>query len=338
MKKTIGIDLGTTMTRFCRKGHGVLLREPSFVAVDAHTYKILAVGTEAKNLTGRTPGDMTSFHPLKNGVIADFDAASTMLRLLAAQSVGSLSGARVIIAFPVGTSEVEKRAVEEIVLEAGASGVALVEGPIAAALGAGLPITAPRGNMVVNLGGGITEAAVISLGSIVLSDTLRVGGNDLDEAIFSHLKYNHNILIGKMTAEELKISSVSAHPGLVKGEAEIRGRNLISGLPAVLTVSSAELTEAVSEPVEHLIELIRQTLEKTPPELAGDICESGITLTGGGALLSGFADLLNERTGVQIHVAPAATDCVIGGIGVLLENENAGGFLAFRSKQKHSFL
>ncbi len=341
MKRSIGIDLGTSNTRLYLKGKGIVLREPSYVAIDTHSYKVLAAGKEAYDMIGRTPGDMATFRPLREGVIADFDVAVTMLRLFIEKAVGSLSlnQCRTILSVPEGVTEVEKRAVEEAALEAGAVSVALIESPVAAALGAGLPITEARGNMVVDMGGGITEAAVISMGNIVLSDSLRIGGSQLDDAIFTYIKYNRNILIGEQAAEELKIENGSVFEGRSKDDADIRGRNLISGLPAVSRITSDELREAMSEQVDRMAEGICRVLEQTPPELASDIYDGGITLVGGGAMLCGFSDLLNKRTGIRIHVAPAAADCIANGIGTLLDNESAGNsLLSFRSRPRRSFL
>jgi len=341
MKRSIGIDLGTTNTRLYVKGKGIVLREPSYVAIDTHSYRVLAAGKEAYDMIGRTPGDMAAFRPLREGVIADFDVAVTMLRMFIEKAVGSLSlnQCRAILSVPEGVTEVEKRAVEEAALEAGAVSVALIESPVAAALGAGLPITEARGNMVVDMGGGITEAAVISMGSTVLSDSIRIGGSLLDDAIFTYIKYNRNILIGEQAAEELKINHGSVFDGKEREDADIRGRNLISGLPAVSKITSDELREAMSEQVERLSEGICGILEKTPPELASDIYDGGITLVGGGSLLCGFADLLNKKTGIRVHIAPTAGDCVVNGIGTLLDNESAGStFLSFRSRPRRSFL
>lgn len=336
IKKTIGIDLGTATTLIYQKNKGIVLREPSFVTVDTHTYKVLAAGQEAKDMIGKTPGDITSFRPLKDGVIADFDVAVTMLKMFMTKAAGNLkfNPCRVIICVPDGITEVEKRAVESASLEAGAASVALVEVPIAAAVGAGIPVGEAKGSMVVDIGGGRTEVAVISLGSIVLSESIRIGGNKLDSAIADYVKHSYNILIGESAAEELKIQIGTVHKEKDRGECDLRGRNLISGLPAVTKIQSSELREAIAENVDHIIDCICLTLEKTPPELAGDIYDGGITLTGGGALLGGIGDLLNERTGVRINIAPNAPDCVANGIGVLIEsNEILTDFVSFKPRK-----
>ncbi len=333
MKKNVGIDIGTCNTRIYVKGRGIMLDEPSYVAVDSHTYKVLAAGKEAKDQTGRTPGDRTTFRPLKNGVIADYDAAVSMLRAFLEKT--SLIGCRAVVAIPSGVSEVERRAVEDALLEAGASSIAPVDMTLAAATGAGLPFLEARGSMVVHMGGGITEAAVIALGTVLVSETLREGGGEVDNAVFSFIKYNLNVLIGEQAAEEMKKTGVSVYGKLDKKDAELRGRNLISGLPAVSTVSCSDLREAVSEQTSHFLSLVRRVLEKTPPEPSGDIYRGGITLTGGGALLGGFASLLNEATGVRVNVAPRPSDCVINGLGELIDRED---LLSFRAKTRASFL
>lgn len=297
---------------------------------------MLAAGKDAKDMIGKTPGAISSFRPLRDGVIADFDVAVTMLRMFMTKAAGNLkfNPCRAIICVPDGVTEVERRAVESASLEAGAVSVAPVDEPIAAAVGAGIPIGEARGSMIVDIGGGTTEVAVISLGSIVLSESIRIGGNKLDSAITDYVKHSYNILIGESAAEELKIQIGTVHKDKDRGERDLRGRNLISGLPAVTKIHSSELREAMEENVEHIIDCVCSTLEKTPPELAGDIYDGGITLTGGGALLGGIGDLLNERTGVRINIAPNAPDCAANGLGVIIESsEDLSDFVSFKPRK-----
>ncbi|MBR5365544.1 MAG: rod shape-determining protein [Clostridia bacterium] len=331
--KTIGIDLGTANTLIYVKGRGIILREPSVVAVESKTKKVVAVGNEAKLMLGKTPGSITAMHPLKDGVIAEFDGTAAMLNHYFKKVSGStiFSHPRVMICIPYGVTEVERRAVEDVALAAGAQSVALVEEPKAAALGSGLRVDDPRGSMIVDIGGGTTEVAVLSLGGIVLSKSLRTAGAELDEAITSYIKRKYNILIGETTAELLKKRIGSAHPATDRGAMEVRGRNLLSGLPAVVTIRSGEVREAMQNEVQQIVEVIRNTLENTPPELASDIYDTGIMLSGGGALLAGIDLLISRVTGIRTVVAKNPIDCVAVGIGRYIENGETGG-LNYRNK------
>ena len=320
--KNIGIDLGTANTIVYLKGKGIVLREPSVVAVDQRGKNVVAVGNEAKLMLGKTPGSITAMRPLKNGVIAEFDATAAMLRHFFKKVSGNtiMSRPKVIICIPYGVTEVEKRAVEDVTLEAGAQSVALIEEPVAAAIGSGLRVEDARGSMIVDIGGGTTEVAVLSLGGIVLSTSLRVAGDELDDAISSYIKRKYNILIGDVTAETLKKRIGSVHPSFDKGVMEIRGRNLLNGLPAVINVTSAEIRESMADEIRNIIDSIRTTLENTPPELSSDIYDSGIVLSGGGALLPGLDLLVSRITGIRTVVAKHPLDCVAIGIGRVIES------------------
>ena len=320
--KSIGIDLGTANTIVYLKGKGIVLREPSVVAIDQRAKHVVAVGSEAKLMLGKTPGSITALRPLKDGVIAEFDATAAMLRHFFKKVSGNtiMSRPKVIICIPYGVTEVEKRAVEDVTLEAGAQSVALIEEPVAAAIGGGLRVEDARGSMIVDIGGGTTEVAVLSLGGIVLSTSLRVAGDELDDAISSYIKRKYNILIGDVTAEGLKKKIGSVHPTNDRGMMEIRGRNLLNGLPAIINVTSAEIREAMSDEIHNIIESIRTTLENTPPELSSDIYDSGIMLSGGGALLPGLDMLISRITGIRTVVAKNPLDCVAIGIGRVIES------------------
>ncbi len=319
--KNIGIDLGTANTLVYVKGRGIVLREPSVVAVEAKSRKVVAVGNEAKLMLGKTPGTITAVRPLKDGVIAEFDVTASMLHHYFKKVSGNtlLSRPKVIICIPDGVTEVEKRAVQDVTIEAGAQSVALIEEPYLAAVGSGLRVKDARGSMIVDIGGGTTEVAVLSLGGIVLSSSLRVAGDELDESIVSYIKRKYNVLIGDTTAELLKKRIGSAHPSTDHGYMEIRGRNLISGLPAILTVTSAEIREAMYDDIEHIVDSIRNTLENTPPELSSDIYDTGIMLSGGGAMLAGFDLLLQRVTGIRTIIAKNPLDCVALGIGRIMD-------------------
>ncbi len=322
MGRSIGIDLGTANTIVYVKGKGIVLREPSVVAIEERSKKVVAVGNEAKLMLGKTPGSIVAMRPLQDGVIAEFDFTTAMLRDFFKKAAGAslFSGPRVVVCVPYGVTEVEKRAVEDVTLEAGAQKVALIEEPIAAAIGSGLRVEDARGSMIVDIGGGTTEVAVLSLGGIVLSKSLRIAGDELDEAIVNYIKKKHNILIGEVTAEMLKKKIGSVHPAVDRGYMEIQGRNLLNGLPAIINVSSAEIREAMHEQIVHIIEAIRSTLENTPPELAADIYDNGIMLAGGGALLGGLDALISYVTGVKVTIAKNPLDCVAIGIGHVLES------------------
>lgn len=320
--KDIGIDLGTANTLVFMKGKGIVMREPSVVAVDVRSDTVLAVGSQAKEMIGRTPGSIVAVRPLKDGVIADFDITATMLKHFIRKAVKAslFSKPRVVVCIPSGVTEVERRAVEDAARQAGAAEVDLIEEPMAAAIGAGLPVAEPTGSMVVDIGGGTSEVAVISLGGIVTSTSLRVAGDALDNAIVNYIKREFNLAIGDRTAEEIKITIGSAYPLEQEEKMEIRGRDLLSGLPKTIEVNSVHVREALSEPVSSIIETIKQTLEATPPELAADVMEYGITLTGGGALLRGLDELITSETGMPVHVANEPLNCVAMGTGLVLEH------------------
>ncbi len=297
--KEIGIDLGTANTLVYIKGKGIVMREPSVVAVDVRSDSVLAVGSQAKEMIGRTPGSIVAVRPLKDGVIADFDITATMLRHFIQRAVksGMFTRTRVVICIPSGVTEVESRAVEDAARKAGAADVELIEEPMAAAIGADLPVAEPTGSMVVDIGGGTSEVAVISLGDIVTAVSARVAGDKFDESIVSYVKKKYNLLIGERTAEDIKIKLGSAYPYEDEGTLQIKGRNLVDGLPKNIELSAVEVREALADPVATIIEVIKSTLEKTPPELSADIIDHGIMLTGGGALLRGLDTLVSQETG-----------------------------------------
>lgn len=321
-KKDIGIDLGTANTLVYLKGKGIIIREPSVVAVDTKTEQVRYVGQDAKNIIGRTPGSIRAVRPLKDGVIADFDMTTAMLQEFIRKAKGSnpLVKARVIICIPSGVTAVERRAVREAAEGAGAKRVSIVEEPMAAAIGAGLPVEEPTGSMIVDIGGGTSEVAVISLCGIVTSRSVRVAGDEFDLSIINFIKKKYNLLIGERTAENIKIEIGSAYPVGEEQDLEIKGRNLLTGLPENITITSDEIREALSEPLSHIVEAIKVTLERTPPELSADIIDQGITLAGGGAMLRGLDRLINEETGIPVYIAERPLDCVVDGTGKLLEN------------------
>ncbi len=321
--KDMGIDLGTANTLVNLKGKGILVREPSVVAIQEDTKEVLAVGLEAKKMIGRTPGNIIAVRPLKDGVIADFDITQSMLKYFFKRAYPRKSWffrPRVLVGVPSGVTEVEKRAVIEAAEQAGAQEAYLIEEPMAAAIGAGLPVADPTGCMVVDVGGGTTEIAIISLGGIVTSKSIRVGGDEMDEGIVHYIKREYNLMIGERTAEETKITIGSAFPKEKEEKLDIRGRDLVSGLPKNITITSTEILNALKEPVNSILEGIKITLEKTPPELAADIMEFGIMLTGGGALLDGLDKLIKSETGMPVHIAEEPLDCVAIGTGIALEN------------------
>lgn len=322
--KDMGIDLGTANTLVYVRGKGIVVNEPSVVAVNTNTNEVLAVGNEAKEMIGRTPGNIIAIRPVKDGVIADFAITQAMLRYFIDKAyTRSLFGPkpRVIICVPSGVTEVEKRAVVEAAIAAGARDreAYLIEEPMAASIGAGLPVEEPTGSMVVDIGGGTSEVAVISLGGIVTSTSLRVAGDDLDAYIAAYIKKEYNLAIGDRTAEEIKLTIGSAYPKDVLEEMDIRGRDLVTGLPKTVTITSDEMLKAIHDPIHEIIDTIRQTLEATPPELAADVMETGITLTGGGALLSGLDRLIAEETGMPVNIADEPLNCVVKGTGIVLE-------------------
>jgi len=320
----IGIDLGTANTLVYVKDRGIVLREPSVVAVQAGTKRILAVGEEAKRMLGRTPGNIVAIRPMKAGVIADFEITEAMLRyfIKKVHNHRKMVRPRIIIAVPSDITEVEKRAVKDSATHAGAREVFLIEEPMAAAIGVGLPVQEPAGNMIVDIGGGTTEVALISLAGIVFSRTVRVGGDEMDECIVQYMKRVYNLMIGERTAEELKISMGSAYPVEEETSAEVKGRDLVAGLPKTLTITSAEIREALQEPVSSIIDAIRITLERCPPELSADLVDRGMILAGGGALLTGIDKLIAEQTGLPVHLADDPLSAVAEGTGVVLNELN----------------
>ena len=321
ISRDMGIDLGTANTLIYVKGKGILLREPSVVAINSDVKKVLAVGEEAKQMIGRTPGNIVAIRPMKDGVIADFDVTQTMLRkfIEKVSLKSAFTSPRIVVCFPSGVTEVEKRAIDEATKQAGARDVLLMEEPMAAAIGAGLPVNEPTGSMIVDIGGGTTEVAVISLGGIVTSKSLRIAGDELDHAIISYIKKEYSLAIGERTSENVKIELGSAYDTGEDSSMDIRGRDLISGLPKVVTITSSEVRDALKEPVAAIIEAIKTTLEKTPPELASDIMDKGIMLAGGGAMLKGLDQLINIETHMPVHIAESPLDCVALGAGKALD-------------------
>ncbi|MFZ5353344.1 MAG: rod shape-determining protein [Bacillota bacterium] len=318
----IGIDLGTASVLVYIKGKGIVLKEPSVVAIDRNTNKILAVGEEARLMLGRTPGNIVAIRPLREGVISDYDVTEKMLRYFIDKAVGRkrLFKPRMVVCVPSGVTEVEKRAVIDAANNAGARSTRLIEEPIAAAIGAGLDISKASGNMVIDIGGGTSDIAVISLGGIVVSTSIKVAGDKFDEAIVRYMRKKHNIMIGERTAEELKINIGTAFPREEVVKMEVRGRNLISGLPKTIEVTSEEMLEALSEPVATIADAVHSVLERTPPELSADISDRGIVMTGGGSLLHGLDKLIAKRTGIPVYVAQEAISCVALGTGKALEH------------------
>lgn len=323
--RDMAVDLGTANTLVYVRGRGIVLNEPSVVAINQNTGGILAVGLEAKRMIGRTPGNIVAIRPLKDGVIADFDTTERMLRYFI-QKVHKrrhLAKPRIVVCVPSGITGVEQRAVKDAGYAAGARKVYIIEEPMAAAIGAGLPIHEPTGNMVVDIGGGTTEVAVISLGGIVTAQSIRVGGDELDNAIISWVKKEYSLLLGERTAEEIKMAIGSAFPLPGEPDAEIRGRDLVSGLPKTILVSSEEIRRAIEEPVNQIVDAVKSTLDKCPPELSGDIMDRGIVLTGGGALLRGLDERLRHETGMPVHITEHPLDAVVLGSGKCVEEFEA---------------
>lgn len=320
----MAIDLGTANTKVYVKGKGIVLREPSVVALQRGNNIPIAFGTEAKNMLGKTPASIVAVRPLKDGVIADFEVTEYMLRHFIAKvhNRKTLVRPRIMISVPSGITEVEKRAVRDSAAHAGAREIYLIQEPMAAAIGSGLPILEPSGNMVVDIGGGTTEVAVISLSGIVHCQSIRVGGDEMDEAIIQYLKRNYNLLIGERTAEEIKIKIGCAYPQKENETMEVKGRDLVAGVPKSLKINGEEIREALTEPVLAIVEAVKDTLEKTPPELSADIAERGIVFTGGGSLLKGIDERLREETGLSVHVADDPISCVVLGIGKVLDDED----------------
>ncbi|MCI5801474.1 MAG: rod shape-determining protein [Oscillospiraceae bacterium] len=320
--KDIGIDLGTANTLIFMKGKGIIMREPSVVAVDVRSDTVKYVGQEAKDVIGRTPGSIVAVRPLKDGVIADFDVAASMLQIFIKKALNNsfFARPRVVICIPSGVTAVERRAVKEASIKAGAKYVSIIEEPMAAAIGAGLPVAEATGSMVVDIGGGTSEVAVISLGGIVAARSVRVGGDEFDSSIIQYIKKKYNLLIGERTAEDIKIQIGSAYPYEGEEPMEIKGRNLVDGLPKNIYVAPDEIREALADPLASVMDAIKTTLERTPPELSADIIDHGITLTGGGALLKGLDKLVSQETGMPVYIAENPLDCVADGSGMVLEN------------------
>lgn len=318
----IGIDLGTANTLVYVRGQGIVLDEPSVVAIEVSSKKVLAVGRAAKEMVGRTPGEIMAIRPLKDGVIADFEITEKLLSNFIRRVVRHryLMKPRIVISVPSGITEVEKRAVRDSAENAGAREVFLIQEPMAAAIGVGLPVHLPSGSMVIDIGGGTSEIAVIALDGIVNNISIRIGGDEMDESLMLYLKKNYNLLIGERTAEEIKIAIGSAFPPEEEESLEIKGRDLVAGIPKTMKISSVQVREALSEPIDAIIEAVRQALEETPPELSADILDKGIVVTGGGALIKGLDKRLREETNLPINIAEDPLKCVVKGTGVVLEN------------------
>ena len=322
MSEDIGIDLGTASILVYVRGKGVVLQEPSVVAIDKSTSDILAVGFEARRMLGRTPGNIIAVRPLKHGVISDYEITERMMRYFikkASKKIGTMRKPRISVCVPSGVTEVERRAVEDAARSAGAREVHIIEEPIAAAIGAGIDISKPRGSMVVDIGGGTTDIAVISLGGCVVTASIKVAGDDFDEAIIRFIRKKHNVLIGERTAEDLKINVGTAFERSSVLHMDVRGQNLVTGLPGTISVSSEDMQEALKEPVAAIIETIHSVFEKTPPELAGDIIDRGMVLTGGSSQLFGLDKLIKRTTGIDALVADDAISCVAIGTGRYIE-------------------
>lgn len=334
----MGIDLGTASIVIYIKGQGIVLQEPSVVAIDKNNSTILAVGEDARRMLGRTPGYIVAIRPLKEGVISDYEVTEKMLKAFIQKAVGKplLLKPRIAVCVPSGVTEVERRAVEDATRQAGARKVLIIEEPIAAAIGAGIDIARAKGSMVVDIGGGTTDVAVISLGGTVVSTSLKVAGDNFDEAIVRYMRKKHNVLIGERSAEDLKINIGTAFERTVPVSMDVRGRNLISGLPKTITITSDEMQEALSESVDAIIETVHSVLEKTPPELAADIADRGIVMTGGGSLLYGLDKLIRQRTGINAMIAEEAISCVAMGTGKYIEYATGSGSSqnSGRSRQK----
>lgn len=320
----MGIDLGTANTLVYVSGKGIVLEEPSVIAIEQGTKHPLAVGEDAKKMIGRTPGDVVVTRPLQDGVIADFETAEMMLKHFIKRAHGgrSLISPRIVIGIPGGITGVERRAMMDAVSQAGAREVFLIDEPVAAAIGAGLPAEEPTGNMIIDIGGGTTEVAVLSLQRTVVNESVRVAGDELSDSISQYLKKVHNLVVGERTAEEIKIRIASAYPTSSNDDAsmEVRGLHLLSGLPRTITIKGPEIRESMSEPLSMIVEAVKRTLERTPPELGADIVDRGIMLAGGGALLKGLDTLISHETGIVVHVAPEPLSCVVLGTGRILEN------------------
>lgn len=320
LRADMGIDLGTANVLVYTKGKGIVLKEPSVVAIDKNTDKLLAVGEEARSMLGRTPGNIIAIRPLKDGVISDFDITERMLKYFIHKAAGKmLFKPRIVVCVPSGVTEVEKRAVLDASNQAGARKTYLIEEPIAGAIGAGLDITKPNGNMIIDIGGGTTDIAVISLGGIVISRSIKVAGNKFDQAIVRYIRKKHNVMIGERTAEDLKVKVGTAFPREKEVFMEVKGRNLVTGLPKKLNIGSTEMMEALEEPITAIADAVHAVFERTPPELASDIGEQGIYMTGGGALLHNLDKLISHKTGIKVIIADDAPSCVAIGTGKSLD-------------------
>ncbi|MFH1347136.1 MAG: rod shape-determining protein [Candidatus Margulisiibacteriota bacterium] len=319
--RDLGIDLGTATTLVFARGEGIILCEPSVVAIDKESGKALAIGNEAKGMLGRTPASIVAVRPMRDGVIADFEITETMLRhfINKSHNRSAFVRPRIVVGVPSGITGVEKRAVLDAALHAGAREAYLVEEPMAAAIGANLPVSEAQGSMIVDIGGGTTEVAVLALGGIVVSKSIRVAGDEMDEAIVAHCRKNYNLLIGERTAEQIKIDIGSAYPLSEERTIEVRGRDLVTGLPKTLTLTSSEIRDALSDPVSTVVDAVRMTLEKTPPELAADIMDRGIVMAGGGSLLRGLDKYLAQETDMSVYVVDDPISCVAYGTGKILE-------------------
>ena len=317
----IGIDLGTASILVYIKGKGIVLKEPSVVAFDRDTNEIKEIGEEARKMIGRTPGNIVAIRPLRQGVISDYDITEKMLKYFIKKAMGkkTLRKPRISVCIPSGATEVEKKAVEDATYQAGAREVSIIEEPVAAAIGAGIDISKACGNMIVDIGGGTSDVAVISLGGTVVSTSVKIAGDDFDEANVRYMRKKHNLLIGERTAEEIKIAIGSAYPRPEMTTMDVRGRNLVTGLPKTMTVTSDEMMDALKEPAMHIVEAVHNVLERTPPELAADVYERGIVMTGGGSLLRGLDELIEEKTGINTMVAEDAMTVVATGTGKFIE-------------------
>ena len=337
LSQDMGIDLGTANTLVHVNGKGIVIREPSVVAVQKDTNEVLAIGAEAKRMIGRIPGNIVAIRPLKDGVIADFDITQAMLKFFIKKAIGNKTFVRprVVVGVPSGVTAVERRAVLDATIQAGAREAYLIEEPMAAAIGAGLPVQEATGNMVVDIGGGTSEVAVISLGGIVVSRSVRIGGDKMDEAIVQYIKKRYNLLIGERTAEEIKITIGTAMKIENPDTMEIRGRDLVTGLPKTLTIDANQIQEALSEPVAGIIDAVRGTLERTPPELSSDIMDRGIVMTGGASLLRNLDRMLSKETGMPVYVSDSALSCVALGTGIAVEHVDIykKGFMAASNRR-----
>ena len=334
--KDIGVDLGTANVLVHVRGKGVVLNEPSVVAIESQTRRVVAVGEEARKMLGRTPGNIVAIRPLREGVIADFEITELMLKYFMGKTIGKglFSKPRVAVCIPAGITSVEQKAVRQATEAAGAKSVYLIEEPKAAAIGAGLDITQPKGNMVVDIGGGTTDIAVLSLGDVVTASSIRIAGDKFDEAIIRYIKRVHNLLIGERTAEDIKIQIVSVAPEGRHTEMEIRGRDMVSGLPKTVTINSKDMADAMQESVYAIVLAAKSVLEKTPPELASDIFDHGVVLTGGGALIHGIDKLLMQELEVPVHIADDPMTCVARGTGAFLENIDKWGRPPIRNNRR----